>query len=89
MNNYFLLPLSSCHHTGAALHVHDLSMGGVDWLVKNVTYRPNCYMCVTEKSSLRFTFSSQWPKTLPYCSAWSLLEKLRAKTANVTDLDNR
>lgn len=73
---------------GAALHVHDLSMGGVDWLVKNVTYRPNCYMCVTDKSSLRFTFSSQWPKTLPHCSAWSLLEKLRAKTVNVTDLDN-
>lgn len=64
-------------------------MGGVDWLVKNVTYRPNCYMCVTSKRYLRFTFSSQWPKTLPHCSAWSLLEKLRATTVNVTDLDNR
>lgn len=73
---------------GAALHVHDLAMTNVDWLVKNVTYRPHCYMCITDNSSLRFTFSSRWPKTLPYCSAWSLLENLRAKTVNVTDLDN-
>ncbi|KAM7002889.1 adenosine deaminase 2-A [Tautogolabrus adspersus] len=73
---------------GGALHVHDLSMVSVDWLVKNVTYRPNCYMCCTDNRSIRFIFSSRWPKALPRCSAWTLLENLRAKTVNVTDLDN-
>lgn len=73
---------------GGALHVHDLSMGGVEWLVKNATYRPDCYMCYTDSQSLRFIFSSQWPKALPHCSAWVLLENLRAKMVNTTDLDN-
>lgn len=73
---------------GGALHIHDLSMVSVDWLVKNVTYRPNCFMCCTDSRSIRFVFSSQTPKPLPHCSPWMLLEKLRAKTVNVTELDN-
>lgn len=73
---------------GGALHIHDLSMVSVDWLVKNVTYRPNCFMCCTDSRSIRFVFSSQTPKPLPNCSPWMLLEKLRAKTVNVTELDN-
>lgn len=64
-------------------------MTSVEWLVKNVTYRPHCYMCLTDNQSIRFVFSSQWPKTLPHCSTWVLLENLRAKMVNVTDLDNR
>lgn len=73
---------------GGALHVHDLSMTSVDWLVKNVTYRPHCYMCLTDNQSIRFIFSSRWPKALPHCSPWTLLEDLRAKMVNTTDLDN-
>ncbi|XP_074534533.1 adenosine deaminase 2-A [Halichoeres trimaculatus] len=73
---------------GGALHVHDLAMVSVEWLVKNVTYRPNCYMCFTDNRSLRFLFSSSWPKDLPHCSAWNLLENLRAKEVNTTDLDD-
>ncbi|KAF7655182.1 hypothetical protein LDENG_00059710 [Lucifuga dentata] len=73
---------------GGALHVHDFSMVDVEWVVKNVTYRPYCYMCVTDKRSMRFLFSSQWPKPLPHCSPWTLLENLRAKMVNITDLDN-
>uniref|UniRef100_A0A8D3CJS6 adenosine deaminase n=1 Tax=Scophthalmus maximus TaxID=52904 RepID=A0A8D3CJS6_SCOMX len=73
---------------GGALHVHDFSMVDVEWLVKNVTYRPHCYMCVTDGRSVRFTFSSRLPKPLPRCSVWTLLEKLRAKMVNTTDLDN-
>ncbi|KAI3371587.1 hypothetical protein L3Q82_024158, partial [Scortum barcoo] len=73
---------------GGALHVHDLSMVDVEWLVKNVTYRPYCYMCVTDNQSIRFVFSEQWPKALPHCSPWILLETLRAKMINCTDLDN-
>ncbi|XP_018558988.1 adenosine deaminase 2-A [Lates calcarifer] len=73
---------------GGALHVHDFSMVDVEWLVKNVTYRPQCFMCVTDKQSIRFIFSSQLPKPLPHCSPWTLLENLRAKMINITDLDN-
>ncbi|KAM4553757.1 adenosine deaminase 2-A [Fundulus diaphanus] len=73
---------------GGALHVHDFSMVDVDWLVKNVTYRPNCYMCSTDDPSIRFVFSSRWPKPLARCSPWVLLENLRTKLVNTTDLDN-
>uniref|UniRef100_A0A8C6SKU9 Adenosine deaminase 2a n=1 Tax=Neogobius melanostomus TaxID=47308 RepID=A0A8C6SKU9_9GOBI len=73
---------------GAALHVHDLAMVDVEWLVKNVTYRPYLYMCFTNSQSIRFIFSSEWPKLLPYCSPWVLLEKLRATTINSTELDD-
>uniref|UniRef100_A0A8C9Y203 adenosine deaminase n=1 Tax=Sander lucioperca TaxID=283035 RepID=A0A8C9Y203_SANLU len=73
---------------GGALHVHDFAMVDVEWLVKNVTYRPHCYMCFTDNRSIRFIFSSRWPKALPRCSPWTLLEHLRAEVVNTTDLDN-
>ena len=74
---------------GAALHVHDFAMVDAEWLVRNVTYRPHCYICFTDGRSVRFYFSSQLPKPMPNCSPWTLLEELRAKTVNVTDLDDR
>uniref|UniRef100_A0A665UIE5 adenosine deaminase n=1 Tax=Echeneis naucrates TaxID=173247 RepID=A0A665UIE5_ECHNA len=73
---------------GAALHVHDLSMVNAEWLVKNATYRPHCYMCYTDSNSIRFNFSSQAPEKQLNCSPWILLESLRAKLINTTDLDN-
>ncbi|XP_059190695.1 adenosine deaminase 2-A [Centropristis striata] len=73
---------------GGALHVHDFAMVDVEWIVKNVTYRPHCYMCYTDSQSIRFIFSSRWPKALPHCSSWTLLENLRAKMMNTTDFDN-
>ncbi|XP_053487399.1 adenosine deaminase 2-A [Ictalurus furcatus] len=72
---------------GAALHVHDFSMVGVEWLVKNVTYRENCYVCFTNNSFVRFVFSSVQPKAASYCSTWALLKTLREKH-NTTELDN-
>ncbi|XP_069019694.1 adenosine deaminase 2-A isoform X1 [Embiotoca jacksoni] len=73
---------------GGALHVHDFSMVDVEWLVKDATYRPHCYVCFTDSQSIRFIFSCRWPKPLPRCSQWSLLENLRAKMGNATDLDD-
>lgn len=72
---------------GGALHVHDFAMVDVDWLVKNVTYRPHCYVCFTDTSSVRFTFSLRQPKSSPPCSQWMLLDNLRAKVGNTTDFD--
>lgn len=83
-----LFPLLQKVPKGAALHVHDLAMVDVEWLVKNVTYRPYLYMCFTDGQSVRFIFSSEWPKQLPYCSPWELLEKLRATVVNTTELDD-
>ncbi|KAI5616138.1 adenosine deaminase 2-A precursor, partial [Silurus asotus] len=72
---------------GAALHVHDFAMVEVEWLVKNVTYRENCYVCFNDANSVRFVFSSVQPKALPHCSTWTLLKTLREKL-NSTELDN-
>ncbi|KAF1372246.1 hypothetical protein PFLUV_G00263190 [Perca fluviatilis] len=46
---------------GAALHIHTSSMVGVEWLVKNVTYRPHCYICFNWDNSVRFLFSERQP----------------------------
>ncbi|XP_051546062.1 adenosine deaminase 2-A [Myxocyprinus asiaticus] len=73
---------------GAALHVHDFAMVGVEWLVKNVTYRENCYVCFTDDHSVQFTFSSGQPVSRPRCSSWTLLRSLREKIKNSTNLDN-
>ncbi|XP_033940679.1 adenosine deaminase 2-A [Pseudochaenichthys georgianus] len=73
---------------GGALHVHDFAMVEVEWLVKNATYRPHCYMCFTDNHSIRFIFSARPPAALPHCSPWTLLENLRAKMVNSTELDN-
>ncbi|XP_023694196.2 adenosine deaminase 2-A-like [Paramormyrops kingsleyae] len=73
---------------GAALHIHDFSLVDVEWLVKNVTYRPYCYICITEDDSVRFRFSGQLPEPRPQCSPWVLLETLRKQLGNTTDLDS-
>ena len=35
-----------CSYPGGILHIHDLAMGSLDWLVKNATYRDHIYMCI-------------------------------------------
>ncbi|GFR61041.1 adenosine deaminase CECR1 [Elysia marginata] len=39
---------------GGILHIHDLAMGSLDWLVKNATYREHIYMCVDKDSFINF-----------------------------------
>lgn len=74
---------------GAALHVHDISISSMDWLVKNVTYRPHCHFCLTRSGILMFKFAYPTPPTPAECSEWILLEKYRKKLYNVTEFDNR
>ncbi|XP_030626135.1 adenosine deaminase 2-A [Chanos chanos] len=73
---------------GAALHIHSSSLVSEDWLVKNVTYRPNCYICFTWDQSVRFLFSNHTPFPRWGCSFWKLLETLRANLRDPTDFDN-
>ncbi|XP_049738085.1 adenosine deaminase 2 [Elephas maximus indicus] len=75
---------------GAALHLHDFGMVDVDWLVKNVTYRPHCHICFTAKGTLWFKFAHPTPPTPSQegCSKWILLEQYRKDLKNVTEFDN-
>uniref|UniRef100_A0A8D0X6S9 Adenosine deaminase 2 n=1 Tax=Sus scrofa TaxID=9823 RepID=A0A8D0X6S9_PIG len=75
---------------GAALHVHDFGMVSMDWLVKNATYRPYCYFCLTPKGATQFKFAHPPPPTPKQeeCSEWVLLEKFRKGLPNVTEFDN-
>ncbi|XP_059040320.1 adenosine deaminase 2 isoform X1 [Mustela lutreola] len=74
---------------GAALHVHDFGILSMNWLVKNVTYRPHCHFCITPKGALKFKFAYPTPPTpMPAeCSEWVLLEKYRKEMQNVTEFD--
>lgn len=47
---------------GGVLHVHDEAITSIDWVVKNVTYRPNCYMCVDSSYNVEFHFFASPPK---------------------------
>uniref|UniRef100_A0A3Q1GCH7 adenosine deaminase n=1 Tax=Acanthochromis polyacanthus TaxID=80966 RepID=A0A3Q1GCH7_9TELE len=48
-----------------------------EWLVKNVTYRPHCYICFTWDNSVRFLFSDRQPFPRWDCFYWQLLQTLR------------
>ncbi|KAK7886103.1 hypothetical protein WMY93_025724 [Mugilogobius chulae] len=78
------LKLQEC----AALHIHSTSMVSVEWLVKNVTYRPHCYICFTWDNSVRFLFSEKQPFPRWDCFYWQRLEALRARIGDPTRFDN-
>ncbi|CAN9508413.1 unnamed protein product [Ophioblennius macclurei] len=73
---------------GAALHIHSSALVSVEWLVKNVTYRPNCYICFTWDNSVRFLFSSRQPFPRWDCFYWQLVQILRAKTGDPAGFDD-
>ncbi|XP_078738429.1 adenosine deaminase 2 [Lampetra fluviatilis] len=79
---------------GAALHLHDVALASVEWLVKNVTYRPHCYVCLRpEPASPRFKFSVRGAPSPDSCrlapDGWELLADLRRRTPLGEDLDSR
>ncbi|KAG7270307.1 hypothetical protein CRUP_030207 [Coryphaenoides rupestris] len=73
---------------GGALHIHSSTLVGVDWLVRNVTYRPHCYICFTRDQSVRFVFSTRYPFPRWDCFYWQLLETLRAGMGDPAPFDN-
>ncbi|KAM6216221.1 adenosine deaminase 2 [Rhynchocyon petersi] len=75
---------------GAALHLHDFGILDVDWLVRNVTYRPYCHFCITPDGILQFRFFHPTRPAPPRegCSEWILLEDYRKKLRSVAEFDN-
>ncbi|KAM9328538.1 adenosine deaminase 2-A [Pholidichthys leucotaenia] len=73
---------------GGALHIHSSSLVSIEWLVKNVTYRPHCYICFTWENSVRFLFADRQPFPRWDCFYWQLLETLRAKIGDILGFDN-
>lgn len=70
---------------GGLLHVHDTSYTSLDWVVKNVTYRDHCYMCVSGTYYVKFRFY-QTPPSDPNCT-WTLVSAVRATSENVEEFD--
>ncbi|XP_071100163.1 adenosine deaminase AGSA-like [Haliotis cracherodii] len=71
---------------GGALHTHDSSITSLDWLIKNVTYRPDCYMCFDKNKQLQMHFYSKPPQSKD-CK-WQTVKTLRAQSGNVGLFDS-
>ena len=49
---------------GGVLHVHDFSMTSIQWVVKNITYMSDCYMCIDSNDILQMRFFARPPKEI-------------------------
>ncbi|XP_077302049.1 adenosine deaminase-like [Arctopsyche grandis] len=70
---------------GAVLHVHDASLIGVDFLVKNITYMDNLYICVTSEE-LKLHFFKTQPRPTKDC-VWQLLKNVRDSSQDPEEFD--
>ncbi|XP_064606619.1 adenosine deaminase AGSA-like [Liolophura sinensis] len=73
---------------GAVLHIHDTAMVSLDWVVKNVTYRDNLYMCVPANNNERveYLFADRLPNATDQCS-WELVRNRRENSTDVEEFD--
>nr|CAD7197873.1 unnamed protein product [Timema douglasi] len=69
---------------GASLHGHTFSLASTNFLINNLTYLPQLYICVDTAGVLNFKFSEKVPDD--NCD-WVLLEMLRASSGNATFVD--
>ncbi|XP_070578977.1 adenosine deaminase 2-like [Ptychodera flava] len=73
---------------GAILHVHDDSLVDLSWLIRNVTYRPGCYMCFTRKrGNVIFKFHEKEPAADEECD-WKLVKTERSNYVDADEFDN-
>lgn len=70
---------------GAALHVHDTSLIGEEFIVKNITYMDDLFICVKEDRSIQLHFYKTPPKS-EEC-VWQLLKTVRETSQDVEEFD--
>ena len=67
---------------GGILHVHDFGMTSVEWVIQNVTYRDNLYMCIDSATdSLKFGWFSTPPQLDAEC-LWMNVKDTRTLLGN-------
>ncbi|KAI0234306.1 Adenosine deaminase 2 [Lamellibrachia satsuma] len=71
---------------GAVLHIHDVSMASSDWLIKNVTYRPDCYMCIDKTGQLLFQLAKSKP--IDSKCQWNTVGYYRSQLGNTSLFDS-
>ncbi|XP_042215816.1 adenosine deaminase 2-like isoform X1 [Homarus americanus] len=68
---------------GAALHLHDTAMASSSWVVEEISYWPNLYMCYTKDDQL-LTMFFETPDTT--CD-WQLMSEVRESYPSADEFD--
>lgn len=69
---------------GAALHVHDTALASARWVVDELTYWDNLYMCYDTSDQLFFRFMEKPDETC----AWELVSAVRSNYVDPQDFDD-
>lgn len=74
---------------GAALHMHDFTVGSSDYIAYNLTYWDNLYSCIGDDEHLLFRFFNSFPAQPCFGNNnWTLVTDLRngpGKNARLVD----
>ncbi|XP_033095574.1 adenosine deaminase 2-like isoform X2 [Anneissia japonica] len=77
---------------GAALHIHEMSLSNITWVVKNLTYLPDLYFCKINNTakkipnSIHFNFSTSTPPPNLDCTEnWKLVSEARKENQEEFD----
>lgn len=68
---------------GAALHLHDVAMASVSWVISEISYWENLYMCYTQEGQLLTKFM----ETPDASCEWQLMSDVRASYPTPEDFD--
>ena len=81
---------------GGIIHVHDFSMTSIDWVIKNITYRNNLYMCICDDYAVllmfcfcKVTYFRQYPHCVPYFNSQAFVEYWTEKMNSLLDINKK
>ncbi|KZS10612.1 Adenosine deaminase-related growth factor C [Daphnia magna] len=63
---------------GGVLHIHDVAVTPLEFIIYDASYRPNLYVCSPPKDPVFFQYASPAPANLPDCD-WTLVADRRAQ----------
>ncbi|XP_046633140.1 adenosine deaminase 2-like [Daphnia pulicaria] len=63
---------------GGVLHIHDIAVTPLEFLINDASYRPNLYVCSPPKDPVFFQYASSAPANLVDCQ-WTLVSDRRAQ----------